>query len=270
MGELVGQGQSEQPTPANSGIPLVQGGNPAWNDVLQYIPEEKRPEAVTKLQEWDRYNQTLQEEYKPWKSLQEQGIDRDQVEYALRVVNLIENDPRSVFERVAAYLKQNGSLPEGYVVPDPNEQSLPEIPEGLPDITQHPEFQKVKALAEKSTEAILEQYREQQKQKMIEEQLAAFDRDLEALKKKEGDIPEGVVRLMTHMMANDNNLSMEDAYKEVTGILNQLRPPNSPPFTPLGYGRAVPPKTIDTKSLDDKGVKDLVNQMLSQANAERG
>lgn len=272
MSQPGGQGPEVQPTPtpANSGIPIVQGGNPAWNDVMQHIPEDKRQEVVPHFQKWDQHVNELNEKYSAWENFNKSGIDPEQVQYALQVASLIESQPQAVYDKIGEYLKSQGiTVNGGQAVTEPQPTSAGT--EGLTqeefDLLKHPEYIKTKEQLDRVTQIMLQEHESRQQEARIQEQNAAFDKELAGLKSKHGEFDEGIEREITMRMIADENLTMEDAYNDVMSFIGNVRKVARPAYTPIGAGGSVPTQPIDPKKMNSKGVKDLVVQMLEQSSS---
>lgn len=96
-------------------------GNPAWQPLLQQLPEAFHETVRPVLQEWDRgvqeRFQQVQSQYAPYKSLIDNRVDPSMLTPALELYNLMQQDPRRVYESMAEHFKfsdqgQNGSVGE--------------------------------------------------------------------------------------------------------------------------------------------------------------
>lgn len=250
----------EFPNPGEAGIPLVEGGNPAWNDVLQYVPEDKRAEVVPKLKEWDSSYQTVQQSYNEWKALSDQGIKAEDAQLAVNVLSMLEHDPKRVYDALGAHLgisaEEAQEVIEGGQGLEAQEQAAQELgidPEVLNSLNQRVDALTRIALAEKQ-------------EKDVAKEEVELDRELKALEKAHGVFPEEeVIMRMMH-----KGLSAEEALNDYMAYEEQLlsRRPSAPRLLGSSGGR-VPNQQIDVTKLDGKGTRDLVAQMLTASNAER-
>lgn len=88
---VAGQQQATQP-------PAI---NPAWNDVLNYIPREFVPKITPALQKWDHNYSELESKYKQWEGL---GQPFDVVQNGLNVINELNSNPQAFYQRLGALL----------------------------------------------------------------------------------------------------------------------------------------------------------------------
>lgn len=246
------------PTPGSveSGVPLVEGVDPSWNNVLSAVPEDKRAEIAGQLRERDKTFNDLKTSYEPWQNFSSNGISPDDAEAAINIMASIEHQPHLVYEALQKHL---GLTPqEAKQVMEENTNPNGEQTEQF-DLSSHPEFTKVKQQAEAAAQILLanrEAETKAEEQRKEDEQL---EKDLGELKKVYGDFPEDEVVMRMYA----KGLSAEDAYKE---FATRLRP--NTPYV-LGGGGQVPRSPVDVKKLDNKGTKSLVEQMLAHSQQER-
>src|SRR5213592_3195837 len=75
-----------------------QGGlNPAWTDLLNELPQELHSKVTPVLQTWDkgvqdRFNK-VHSEYEPWKTITKSGVDPETAQFALNLLNSVNNQP---------------------------------------------------------------------------------------------------------------------------------------------------------------------------------
>lgn len=255
--QLNGQGgpeDSDSPVDnVNSGDPLVEGGNPAWNPFLQFVPEDRRSEAANVLRDWDKSYQTVQEKYKPWEDLSKQGIDPNAAITGVQLLNLIDTQPQVVYETLKNYLEKNNLLPAGEPMPtdsiqeEGDNQNLDELDPKLQKLEQQVQVLAQIALAQKE-----EKERQQQDQ--------AVEKELTSLRKKVGDFPEEEILMrMSHY-----GLSAEEAYKKYMGHVEEIRKRRPAP-TLLGAGSTIPSRNINPTKLSEQETRSLVTDYLKQS-----
>lgn len=246
--EVDAQGQEEISSESTGGI------NPAWNEVLELLPEDVHSQVTPHFSKWDQnYQNSIQKvhsQYEPYKQIIDAGFEPDQINYAMSVLQAIETQPQEVLKALQAYIGE-----EEEQGPDQSNTGSSETPDWL----NHPEFQRVNEMVNTMAQLLVQQ-REAEVQA---QQDAEFEKELKAVKDKFGEFDEEWV--LTKMIANEN-LELEDAvkaYKEfVTGLLAKARQPGP---KVLGAGGSVPNSTLDPSKLDDKGKRSLVVQMLENA-----
>lgn len=111
------EGQASEGTQSFESNGVEQsGGNPAWADILNTLPDAYHDVVRPKLEDWDRGVQdrfTKQAEtYNPYKSIIEQKIAPDELMAAYQFSQQVEQDPVAMYERLGAYLQQQGYTPQ--------------------------------------------------------------------------------------------------------------------------------------------------------------
>lgn len=151
LGEEVSNDESTQePEYDDLGVPYEEPGeehqepqdevknNPAWDAILGYIPEDKRPEVLPKFKEWDDNFAKVQSEYAPYKPLLEHKVPMEEVQRAFAFANLVNTNPRALYDE----LGQRFGFGQGQQQVDNKEdEEDPDLekPE-IPDLTKHPQF----------------------------------------------------------------------------------------------------------------------------------
>lgn len=244
-------GPDDDDTPTPNSMPLVEGGNPAWNDVLQYVPEDKRTEVVPKLQEWDNNYKQVQESLTPWKQFVDSGVDPETAQIALNVLQTIETNPEAVYEAIGKSLGISKQEAEELV-----EEVTEEGQANGSGITQ----EQFEALAKQSN-AMAQILLAKREEETLAQQEAELNKELATLKEKYGDFPENeIVYRMLH-----SDMSAEDALKDYAKFEENLF--RSRPVAPrvLSGGGMIPQPKVDPVKLDDRGTRDHVAEMLKAA-----
>lgn len=263
--DQTGQAQGTgAPTPNNSNIPLVEGLDPSYNDIVSHIPEDKRPEAANKLKEWHQNYTKAQEEAAKWQDFSQSGVEPHYAQQAVNVLYALEHQPEVVFQALQKHL---GYTPQqaGEAMEQMQQQATEQTGEQNQqiDLTNHPEFKQMKSQLDAAAQILLSQREEAQKTELQQQQDAALEKDLKELEKKYGEFPEHeVVMRMAHW-----NMSAEEAYNDYTKFAQEQFSRRPAPFV-LGGGGQVPRQPVDVKKLTDKDTKSLVTQMLEHSQAE--
>lgn len=230
--------------------------NPAWNDLLSVVPEMLHSQVTPHLEKWDKNYQDginkVHSQYEPYKPYLEGNIAPDQINYALQLMNAIEERPADVISALQEYAGiQSGEGTE--------EQGQVEESE-IPEFMDHPEFQKISKMVETMAQLMVQQNYSQQES----QEDAALSAELDELHTKFGDYDEEWVLTRA---ANNPNVPLAkhvEAYKEFeTRIRTESRRPPGPKV--LGAGGIAPDNQVEVNKLDDKGRRNLVAQMLQSA-----
>lgn len=262
--------QPNQPVPnpgtSATGIPLVEGIDPSWNDVVSYIPEDKRPEVVPKLQEWDNKVKSVE----PWKEFADQGVDPNYAKQAVDILEVIENQPQLVYEALQRHLgltpkEAKSAMDDMQNANNSGETSgeTSETPQQTVDITQHPEFQTMKQQLDAATKILVAQHEEQTEAQKQQEADRKLEQELGDLRNQVGDFPEDQIL----MRMGYKNMTAQEAYKDYASFVDQARSRRPAP-TVLGGGSQVPRQPVDVTKMDRKATKEYVAQMLEQQAGE--
>lgn len=251
--------QGNTPAPVDNGGGESTGGNPAWSEILGVLPDSLHPVVQPALEKWDRnYQNGIQKvhsDYAPWKQLTDAGYDPQTVQYALQVIDRLENDPRSIYDALAEH---NGWAEQGQT--DSDDESYDPSAEVDPRLLR----------AEQMSEAVAEYVMSQHQQQQQAQEDAALDAEISGLVEKHGlqDDPNIEKFALGMMLSGATAEQAFQAYIDMVGsVATRPRANDSAPVV-LGSGGGVPSGQISREQLrDPKARKGLVQQLLHQANA---
>lgn len=241
-----------QPTPPGDNVPLYEGLDPSWNDIVSAFPEDRRGDLAPLLQ--SRVSE-IEKKYEPlqqYADFAKSGISPDQMSTALNVYATIENNPKLVYETLAKHLNISTETAKDIVQ---------EVQEGDDD---DPRIATMQNQINTLMQIKVAEHQRSTQQQMVAEQEAVLDRELKSLQKKYGDFDEEQIL----MRMQHKGLSAEDAYKEYETMVSNLRRTRPAPMI-MGQGGQIPRNAIDPTKLDSKSTKALVVDMLNHANQLR-
>ena len=275
MSEMAGnEGQGSETGQEDTSVAdESQGGsglNPAWNDLMGIIPSQLHSQVTPHLSQWDKnYQDGIQKvhsQYEPYKEYLDNEIGPDSINYALQIAQALEERPDEFFRALGEhqgfdfkpYDEQQGQ----------NDNQQQEQGETPPEFLQHPEFVRLKEMAELMAQTLVQQ--NEQSQDSQEDQ--ALTADLDAAHEEHGDFDEEwVLTKVFNSLSNGKNMTIDEAVRAFadfkTGILQEARKPG--PQVLKGGGQA-PNSQVDPKSLDGKGRRDLMVQMLERSHQQEG
>lgn len=237
-----------QPTPPGDS-PLFEGLDASWNDIVGAFPEDRRSELAPKLKE----RISSYEDLKPWGEFSKNGVSPDQASTALNLYNIIETNPREVYDTIGKHLGITAKQAE-------------EVVDELEDAdSDDPRIAALQQQVETLAQIALAQRQQTSAEQQAAEQDAKLNKEIEDIQKKYGkDIPEDEILMrMLH-----KNMTAEQAYQEYSGRVSDIQKRRAAPFV-MGGGGTVPNRAIDPVKLDSKDTKSLVAQMMQHANSER-
>lgn len=252
-----------------------QGGNPAWQDLLNDVPADLHGILTPKLQEWDRnVQQRLQDvhsQYEPYKQLVEDNVPAEFVYGALGLAQQFQQDPAVVVQQAidtfgldyvekAAQQLQQQELNDGFGDDFDNPQD---------DITKHPAFQQISQQLEQLTTAQQEEQRKAQES----QQATEFEKYMADLHEQHGNFNDTFVTALISQ-GIDGAKAVEQYNQIVAGnIVNnpqqQQAPNNNTAPIVMGNegqsGSGIPEQPVRMGDLKSKAVNDLVLQMINQS-----
>lgn len=252
------QGQEE-----NSGT----GFNPAWNDLMQYIPEERHSDASDVLSKWDDNYRQVQSKYKNWQRYDEAGVEPEEIETALGLLSAVSNQPQEVLTALQQWVDQENNVEnqqygqQGYDYSQgfngqPNSYEGQGQGNSSFDLTNDPNFQRLNEGFETMAEILAAQREREQE----EAEDAEVEAEFESLRSQYGDFDENYV--IGQMLQGATG---EEAVQAYQSFVNDIRTQSRRP-TPrvLGASGSIPNQEIDPRKLDSKGTRNLVAQMLQE------
>lgn len=247
---VASEGQAEAQEPAES-------GHPAWQEILGSVPEAFHGQVRPTLEKWDKGVQEQLEkargEWREYQFIRDAGIQPQTVQYALNIIQAMQNDPRAFYDSLGEYYKFNQA-----------QQALAEEASIEPEDPYAAQLQEMQKNMETMARAL---YAQQQKEKEAQED-AALEQELASLRSKYGEYDEQYV---LGLMANGQD--GESAVRQFKALESRLRGGNGQATASvpkvMGSGGGAPTSgAVDPRKLDAKGRKDLVAQMLEAANRQ--
>lgn len=231
--------------------------NPAWNDLLEVVPEDVHEQVIPHLQKWDkgvqeRFTQ-VQSEWDQYKFLKENEISPEDTRIALGVLRAIQEDPESVYKALQENYGYGNNV---------NEEQDTGLDQGQEDLSNLPpafmqEFERLKSGYETMAQILLEK----QKQEEEQEQDKKLQAELASLRQQHGSFNEKFV--LTEML---NGSSPEDAIKAWNDVVQEIKEQNARPPAPrlLGANSGGIPgeKRLDPTKLSSQETKNLVASYL--------
>jgi hypothetical protein len=263
------------PDPNDSGGngPDDTSGNPAWNDLLNEIPQSLHHIVTPHLTKWDqgvqqKFQQIQQQNsnYEPYKDFVDNKVDPQAIQQALAVMGMINEKPDQFYKEMQTFYKDDPRF-----APDPNtSQGVPEV-----DPTQQQQNQQQQPQFNIETDPRFQQMQQQQEiianflssqvtQQQAQQEDAALDKEMKTLETKYGQYDEDYVLGLAQ-----SGIGLEQAvqrYKQVEAKFRSSGVPGSnfPPVVSPNGG--VPSTAIDPKTLSRQDTKSLIASYLATQN----
>jgi NACalpha-BTF3-like transcription factor len=249
---------------AGSETPADNGGgesfNPAWQPLVEKLPEGYVPMIAPTLREWDSNFQKVQTEYAPWKQFTEQGVAPDQVQTALQVANLLQTNPRFVYDKM---MEQYGEEWGVNSVQGTEEEEFDEQEEGTYALERDPAFQQTQAQL-----GAIAQFQQAQMEQQARAQIdAEIDRDFKKVSEKYGELSQDDISMIVSV-ATSQNLSVPQAAEKVFTFAprqqGQQQQSSLPNVVPPGGG--MPAAVVNPANLNGQDTRRMVENILRNAN----
>lgn len=260
---------TEQPDQGQQPEDNGTNGHPAWQEILDQLPDDLHPLITPKLQAWEQgvqqKLQSVHSQYDPYKPLVENKIPVDMVEQALYLHHQLENNPQDLIAKAIEHYKLD------YVPKDQVQVNTSEDLEDLEfdgvDITKHPAFQQLSKQLEEMNSTLTAQ---QQAEKEAAEQ-EELDNYLNELEEQKGPFNKLMVATL---IANgmDGEQAVETYKAEIAQAVQQALGTNQqqtqqPPVVMGGdgtTGSGLPEQPVKMGNLSKDELLKLSMQFLEQ------
>lgn len=237
------------------------GGNPAWNEFLNIVPQELHSQVTPILEKWDKgvndRFQKVHSEYEPWKPVIGRGVDPETTNFALNLLDSINNNPEMVYNALREYYKF-GETPQQQT----GQQNV-QTGQGQQEPTDNPYGKDIAELRRQNE--LIAQVLYDERQKSMEAQAdSQLDNELASMKSKYGEYNERYVLAMMQ-----NGMGVEEAVKSYFEWRDQEVGKYGYKPLIMGSGGNMPSQNVDVKKLNDAGTKNLVVQMLQAAQQQQ-
>lgn len=236
------------------------GSSPAYSSYLERFPEDQRALAETVFKEWDgnvtRMTQGIHSQYQqqlePWASVLGEYSPQD-VQQAIAYATALRDDPQGTIQQLMKAFdyqaEQQGQQGQQENEDDPYAGRFSQLEEAIGTLA----------------EALLgnqEQYQQQQE----DAELDGLIEDL--VNHFQGNIDQGGIDWIlqrTVQYGGDVERAVNDYQQWIDSLTSGSNRPAPRLLSPNG---GFPSDRIDPTKLDDKGAKDLVAQLISEANRQ--
>ncbi len=276
--ELIQNAFTEQPevieSPVADVTPPVEtapvaSGHPAWQGILDQIPEVLRPNVLPQLQAWDKGVEDkiagVHSQYSAYKEFMDNQVSAEQLLTANRLYEALDSDPKAFFEQLRDHYKFDSEQGQTAIEP---ELDLGEY--ATEDLSQNPLFkQQAEQLA-----LMQEQFNAQQEAREAQEAelwLTTRQHSIsESLTAKGIEVDWDYILPRAAAEAqrtNDYDKALDNASMAFEAMVVKYRTPvaniSAPPvMTPNG---SLPASSFNPNSLADEDRRKLMAQMLTQA-----
>lgn len=258
MSGFDGQGTEPNELPVGSG-PEQQGMNPAWNDLLNQVPQELHEKIAPTLKQWDQNFQNqvqkVQSEYEPWKDITK-NYDPETASFGLNLLSALETNPREVYDRIGQFYKFAEEQQAASTSTDQGQETdTGEDPYGYGS--------KLKQL-EEHNELIARTLLEKQQAEQQAQEDAALEQELTSLQEKyKQNGPFDQFFVLARAQANGGDI--EKGVQEFYQWRDQQMQSYVPKPLIMGTGGGLPLQNTDVTKMGNKDVKNLMVEILETA-----
>lgn len=225
--------------------------NPAWQEMLNSVPQEHHSQLIPHLKNWDQgVNTKLQgvhSQYEGYKQFVQQGVNPNDLQMGYGILQALNEDPAKVYAAIAEHY--------GLTQPNNDPDDEPEVSGSLP-----PEIMAKLQGFEQFQEQISRLMVAQKEEELTKVASDRLDKELSDLSAKYGEFDERIV-----LPLMQNGMAAEDAVKHYITVMDEAATKRSRPRPPKILGSAggsIPQGGINPAQLSTKQVKDAIVQQL--------
>lgn len=244
--------------------------NPAWEAILGYIPEDKRPEVLPKFKEWDDNFAKVQSEYAPYKPLLENKVPFEEVQRAFAFANLVNTNPKALYDE----LGQRFGFGQGQQQVDNNEEEdnddpdLNPDPNKVPDFTKHPEFIRMQQTIDQfkqAAEAEAVRQQEQADMQRIESEFSEIENEHKV--KLNPQVRAEVINRAVLIGDRTGNYDIREGYKDYVSFVSQVRNSRANATAPKVFSGNGGLPTGNAKSLGELSDEERAKRIVAMLEA---
>lgn len=241
--------------------PVAQDGgglNPAWNEVLSLVPEELHSQITPHLSKWDKNVQSkineVHSQYEPYKPYVEKKVAPESINYALELLEAANTKPMEVIKALTDWSKQTGL----WVDEQQGQIDESEIPS---EFLEHPKFKQIEQMVQTIAQTLVQQNQskaEQEENEKLDAELKALESQYEYF---DADWILGKALQNPDKSLEEHTKAYQDFVKGLLAKQQQI-PPGP---VVQGRGGQPPNNQVDVASLDGKGRRNLITQMIKDS-----
>ena len=239
------------------------GENPSWQELYAVLPDSLHSVVAPVLEKWESGTQAkftqyadTQKSYEPYQQFIDNNVGSDQIEQALSVAQLIDQDPQAFMEQMKAYFGSN-ETPQPDTESDDNSDSFDTEKY---DLSTDPQFKQIQEQQNTIAGYLANQMQSQQ----AAQEDAQLDSYINELTTKYGEFDQDYVFGMAL-----NGVDLEQAVKQYGTLVENIR---NKPAADSGLPNIVSPsggmpsEHVNPADMSDAQRKALVMSVLAQAN----
>lgn len=257
--------------------PGTEGHNPAWDELLNTIPEDYQESVKPILQKWDQGVQEkinkVQEEYEPWKEFADADVDPEVAKFGLDFLQAVNDDPQRMVDLLMDHYgitKQQATQQVQQAQQEISDQQGKQGQQGQqgggqsgPDLSH---YDKKFNDLEQQNRIIAQSLVDERESKAQQEADVELDNELNALQEQNSHRGGFDERIVLAFM--QTGMEAQDAVEEYfTWAQEQAQKSAAKPMV-MGGGGSLPNNSKSVTELSEKDTRGLVVDMLEAAKRE--
>lgn len=198
--------------------------NPAWNPLLEKIPTPFHKEVAPYLKEWDSNYNKVQSQVTPFKPFIEQGVTPESIQQSLRLAQMIQANPRAIYDELG---NRFGFATSGQGQEVDEDDDEDEDTDGIDNPLDNPALAPILQRQQQMEEYLAEQVRVQQERELDQQ----IQNEWQSLEKKHGSpIPQDIKAEMVRrslwiadQKGENYEPRIEDGYNDYNAWVNRVR-----------------------------------------------
>jgi len=249
-------------------------GHPAWQEILDVLPESLHSVVKPNLLEWDKGVQdkitSVRDEYSAYEDFRKNEIPSETIEQSLWLLQNLQDDPEKVVKEIIeawGFQDKFNTAQQEVVTPtepvvDPDDDSLDNF-----DITKHPDFLKM----QETVNQMQSETTSQKEAKATEDATAQIDKQIEDLHTKHGEFDDMFV--LAYMTQGQDGATAVKQYQDSVNqaaarIASTNKQTNEPDPVIMGgnsaTGSGIATEPTDFSKMKSSQREDLVAELLNK------
>lgn len=263
-----GGGQGGQPN----------GQNPAWNDLLNDIPQELHAKVTPHLQKWDQNFQNVQSSLAPYKEFVDNRVDPEYLKVAIGLANALEEQPELIYQALQEQFGGQQGPPNGNGTGNGQGQpgndgggqgELENEFDGLPPEIQQqlqmiPQLQQQVEMLGQIAAQRNQQELDAQEDAELDQLYQRISSESEVFKALNGEDRMAEPYINSLLMAGYDEKEAMEIFSNFVDRVKQYNNRPQPP-TLLGTGGFMPERQPKPRDLSEQQTKDLIANYVRQA-----
>lgn len=227
--------------------------NPAWQKVLDVLPQEFHKQVLPEFTQWDKNFAEVQSKYAPYKPLLENNVSMEDIQSSIQLAQFLSSDPQAVYEELGrryGFGQEQGREQ----VNEPNQQQEQEQEYlDLAEQEQNPKLQQLEQTVMGLQQMLQDRDAQAQDFQVRENAQREINSEWQSIEQSVGrqlspDIRKEVTRRAIAIGDETGNYSITEGYKDYAEFVNRVRNSRAnntaPSVLPGNGGQPVTKKNI--------------------------